>query len=202
MSRRTNTKDGDGRAAVLVRLFAECSDDVKRRGREWYDRAGDIVRDIAAETGRTPAQVAAVLAITSVDVQLRTNIEMTRRACRNGGRTAGRYPNVQRPKVRAALRAECPDECASGPKVSAFYRAVLGDTDALVLDRWAFRAAGVRDGKSPTRAERREVADAYRTAAAIVGEHVRDLQAAIWISVRESTPRSDGRLVRLADVTS
>lgn len=195
------TGNGDGRAAVLVSLFAKCSPDTVRRGREWYDAAAAIVADIAAETGRTREQVAAVLAITSVDVQLGTNVAMTRRACKNGGRTAGRYPNGQRPKVRAALRSDSPGEYATGPKVSAFYRAVLGDRDALVLDRWALRAAGVRE-KSPSRTERAQVADAYRTAAAIVGEHVRDMQAALWVHVRETTPRRDGRLVRLADVTS
>jgi hypothetical protein len=156
-----------------------------------------------ADTYHRPvAQVAAVLAITSVDVQLSTNLRWTEEILR-GEREAGRYPASQAPKVRAALNTRYPGRFVSGPKCSAFYRAIMGDTDALVLDRWAALALGYKRKHLP-RAVRREFEVAYRAAAAACGETVRAFQAITWITVRETTPKK-GRLVvipRLIDITT
>ena len=192
---------GESRLAALLSHFDAAPESRRDRGRRWYAAAAREVRSIAAETGTTFRRAAAVLAITSPDAQLRTNLAWTRAACANGGETAGRYPNGQRPKVRGALTAPRPSEFVKGPKVSAFYRAILGDPEAVVLDRWACYAAGGSRAKTPSRTEAREIADAYREAASIVGEHVRDLQAIVWLQVRETTARTDGRVHRLADVT-
>jgi hypothetical protein len=141
------------------------------------------------------------MAITSPDAQLSTNVRWTEAACRNGGRTAGRYPADQLPKIRAALESKRPGRYATGPKVGAFYRAIMGCPDHLVIDRWASFAAGGPRDKVPPAALRREIERAYRAVAARVGETVRDFQAVVWIVVRETTPRSNGQLVRYADIT-
>lgn len=189
---------------ALLAHYSNADADTLRRGREWYAAARRECAAIAAETGYTVAQVAAVMAITSPDAQLTTNIAWTRAVCSNIRKRVGKYPNAQRPKILAALRdAENPGQYATGPKVSAFYRAIVGDESAMVVDRWAAFAAGhAQRDKVPGVKVRRVIEDAYRTAAANVGETVAAFQAIVWIVVRESTQRADGRIHRLADITA
>lgn len=190
---------------ALLAHYSNADADTLRRGREWYAAARRECAAIAEETGYTVAQVAAVMAITSPDAQLTTNIAWTRKACESrGAEKVGKYPNAQRPKVLAALKnRRDPGQYATGPKVSAFYRAIVGDESAMVVDRWAAFAAGheQRD-KVPGVKIRRTIEAAYRTAAANVGETVAAFQAIVWIVVRESTERADGRIHRLADITA
>jgi len=187
--------------ALLDRYRAADADTI-RRGREWYRAARRAVNEIARETGYSRAQVAAVLAITSPDAQLVSNIDWTRKACLNGGRTAGRYPSDQLPKIRAALVSNRPGQYVKGPKVNAFYRAIMGHEDVLVVDRWASFAAGGPKDRPPAAKARRVITEAYHRAAEIAGETVRDFQAIVWIQARENTARADGRFVRLQDITA
>jgi len=188
----------------LLDWYSAADESQKDRGRRWYAQARRECRKIARESGYSYRQVAAVLAITSPDAQLSTNVRWTRETCLSGGQTAGRYPTDQLPKVRAALAdTRNPGQFATGPKVNAFYRAIIGDEDCLVVDRWASFAAGGPKDRTPRAKERRIIADAYRAAAAFTGESVRDFQAIVWIACRESTTVvRNGREVsrRLADI--
>ncbi len=72
-----------------------------------------------------------------------------------------------------------------GPKTNAFARAIAGDADAVVVDSWMCRAAGL--GKdSPNLTEYRAIADAVRALAAtpVVCMEPATLQALLWIIVR------------------
>lgn len=171
-----------------------------RRGRAWYDAARNACASIEAETGVALDRVAAVMAITSPDAKLSTNVAWTRADClrKLRGQTlrGGRYPTDQAPKVQRALdqRRPNPGLHVTGPKVSAFYRAIMGDDDVLVIDRWAAFAAGYPRDTPPNRTQAATIEAAYRTVSADVGESVRDFQAIVWIVTREETPRSDGRV--------
>ena len=170
-------------ATRLVELYCDASEETRNRGRSWYREAKSAVRRIADETGYSRSQVAAVMSITSPDAQLKANIRWTRQACQNDGETAGRYPRDQLPKIRAALDSTKPGRYATGPKVQEFYRAIMGDPKALVLDRWALRACGLEYGRTALRTARA----AYEMAASATGETVRDFQAIVWIQLRESS---------------
>ena len=185
---------------MLVALYAQASPAVRRRGRSWYPETNRRLREIAERTGSTHAHAVAVFSIVSPAVQLFTALEWTESILR-GERRGGRYPNRQGPRIESALATRYPVKAITGPKVNPFYRALMGDTEALVLDRWAAFAAGHQRDKDIPPAVRRSLEAAYRAAAAAVGETVRAFQAIVWIMVRESTRRTDGRLIRLADVT-
>lgn len=185
---------------MLLALYAQASPAVRRRGRSWYPETNRRLREVAIRTGSTPAQAAAVFSIVSPAVQLVTALNWTEEILR-GERMGGRYPNKQGARIEAALACRYPVTKITGPKVNAFYRAIMGDTNALVLDRWAAFAAGHERGRDIPRAVWRELESAYRAAAAACGETVRAFQAIVWIVARETTRRRDGRMPNYSDVT-
>lgn len=184
---------------MLVSLYEQATPAVRRRGRSWYPEANRKLREIAERTGSTPAHAAAVFAIVSPMVQVMTALKWTEEIL-GGGRAYGGF-HSQAPKIERALASRRPVHHVSGPKVNAFYRAIQGDTQALVLDRWALFAAGVTERTSNVpRAVWREIEAAYRAAAKACGETVRAFQAIVWIVVRASTPKSSGVVPKLADL--
>lgn len=192
-------------AVALLALYSEADADTIKRGRRWYVRARRECQLIARDTGYTLEHVAAVCAITSPDAQLVQNLRWTRTACETrGAEPVGRYPAQMTPKVRAALADKSdPLQYATGPKVSAFARAILGDRDALVIDRWAAYAAGIPRSAKLGPKQRRAIEEAYRRAAAAVGESVRDFQAIVWEWLRAQAVATRGGRpvqVRYADL--
>ena len=72
-----------------------------------------------------------------------------------------------------------------GPKTNAFARAIAGDDNAVVVDVWMCRAAGL--GKdAPNRTEYRAIANAIRSLASTpaICMPPATLQALLWIVVR------------------
>jgi len=94
-----------------------------------------------------------------------------------------------------------------GPKVSAFYRAILGQPDGAV-DVWATRAADIAyseiDGLAPTDPRRAgdpniggrrhaDITAAYAAAGEAFGLAGHEAQAVVWVTIRDSWKRADGR---------
>ncbi len=69
-----------------------------------------------------------------------------------------------------------------GTKVHAFYRALMGDPDAVVVDRRMCRAAGL-DTENPTEKQYHLVAEQVRRIAGQLGWAPAETQAAIWSAV-------------------
>lgn len=180
----------------------------RARGRDWYPAARRWAEELADETGLTLEQVVAILAITSPGAQLVTNLRWTESIARGEVATAGRFPNANAPKIAAVLASPAAaHEYVTGPKVGPFHRAILGDTSQLVLDRWAvFAATGERSDDHLSKVagtKRREAVDtAYRQLARKLRWNVRDLQAAIWLQVRETTENARGIVPQLQDLTA
>lgn len=188
----------DTTTARLLALYHESTAEQRENGRHWYDRFATGCGRIARQTGTPLRRVVATAAITSPDAQLSTNLAWTRTACETrGAALVGRYPNAMAAKYRPILAGEAaPGATVGGDKVTNFYRAILGDTDAVVLDRHALRAAGhLRDTATPL--QYRRIAEQYRAAAAAAGESPRDFQAIVWVVLRE---RGRARLVDIHDL--
>jgi len=96
--------------------------------------------------------------------------------------------------IPAALAFDPMSVIGTQPKVGPFYRAIMGDGDAVTLDVWAVRAAtGITDERHNARlldsvSGRPAIDVAYRRAADITGESARDLQAITWLAVRGIKP--------------
>lgn len=182
----------------LLDLYREATPDQVARGRAWYDNFRAACKAMS-HGYRTPLdRVVHVAAATSPACHVRTNLRWTREAVASGGTArVGRYPNAMAPRVTAALAGDF--EAVGGLKVQHFARAILGDRQAVVLDRWALRAVGHdRDTCTPKQYVR--FALEYFDSAVTVGEHPRDFQAIVWIVLRERATASNGRPLGLADL--
>lgn len=169
--------------ATLVKLAKQGED-----GRYWYDVAyancARAARTLRVETDRFTA----VLAVTSPRVHVRRNIAITL-AYLQEGTLDGVLPNSKRAvkQVERNLgtgRRSYDLLLGTGPKVSAFGRAILGDPDAVVLDVWMARAFGLPTTKSSnpwgTKGAYRKGAERVRVAAEQLGWTPREVQAAVW----------------------
>lgn len=168
-------------------------------GRCWYADARAVAELLADAYGTTVAQAAYVLAALSPNTSWSANIRAAEHACegyRDGTdpdswRGAGYSEN--RRKAWRILSGEL--GALQGPKVTMFARGILGDPDACTVDVWMQRAAGIGGAvgsPAPTVREHRVIRAAIERVAAATGETVRDLQAIVWVHVRnESTGREE-----------
>lgn len=185
----------------LHSTYRRATPDQIERGRAWYADFRRECARIARDTGVPLARVVATAAITSPDARLSTNLMWTRKACEaRGACKVGRYPNAMHARYAPILSGSvAPLRGVGGDKVTAFYRAIMGDRDSVVLDRWALRAVG-HDRDTCTPKQYREYAARYRRAAEVEGEHPADFQAIVWIVLRDDAMRSDGARQGLTDL--
>jgi hypothetical protein len=170
--------------AAISATYARASSKDIADGRAWYPsvmaRCHAMADDLVP-----PGTVAAVISALSPRCQWAVNLrwaEATIAAFRAGESDppAVNFP-ANRAKAWSALTLG-PDVIRA-PKTSSFVANIRGDTDAVTVDVWAMRAAGIeRDSLSPLQYAR--IVSAYREVAATVGETPRDLQAITWCVIR------------------
>jgi len=73
----------------------------------------------------------------------------------------------------------------NGPKITRFFRNIIGDTSAVTIDVWAQRIATGKDSSTPPKgAMYLTLERAYQLAAEQIGVPARDVQAATWVNIR------------------
>lgn len=154
-------------------------------GRGWYDAAREwaCVRFGPAKG----SLLLRYLAATSPRASIYFNLRFALRALRDHLAGAlGQGYGVPANDVSCALVAA--GRPLTGPKVSAFDRALAGDPDAMALDVWMARIAGCA-GEAPTAREAEAIRTAIRSAARILGGTPAEIQAAAWCAVRAERGR-------------
>jgi hypothetical protein len=167
----------------LRKHWTAATPEQRRAGRVWYTEARAMVRAMAMEHATTSATVAGVIAATSPRLHWVRNVAVSRGVLA-GERVTGVFrANLDKAK-RIAAGAK-PLAVLGGNKVRAFYRALLGDCRAAVVDVWILRASGLAP---EARLERgglyeRVVAALVKLAAQLrIG--AAELQATIWVVAR------------------
>lgn len=168
----------------MVNMYHRCTPGQRVEGRRWYDEASNTVLEYANEYELDPERVAGVIATLSPFVTWQQNVESAERVFKAHKRrelmppmVAGFDRNRQKAWVVLVHGTE-----VTGPKVTAFKRAMLGDTDSVTLDRWMFRIGFNKEEGNQT--ERRMLERSLRSAASICGETPRDMQAILWVQIR------------------
>ena len=82
-------------------------------------------------------------------------------------------------KARAIARGERPLSVLRGPKVRAFYRAIVGDSSSVAVDRHCARVCGL--GPKLGLGQYRRIEQAIREVAAKHKRSPSEVQAVIWI---------------------
>jgi hypothetical protein len=146
----------------------------------WYFDAQEVAEDVAENLGASLEIGASVVSAFSPRERWSSNVAKAL-AFSQGKPVAGLSNNIR--MAEAAKVAGF--DALKGLKTNAFARAIAGDTDAVVIDVWMMRAAGMPTD-SPNKTQYREVSEAVRNVAAEFGITPRTAQALIWIIVRGS----------------
>lgn len=147
----------------------------------WYDDAREFAESLRVQRPEWSLQVAA-----SVVSAFSPRVTWAHNKAKATQYAQGITPKGLYAHVNAADR--CVREGFNGlrgPKTNAFARAIAGDRDAVVVDVWMCRAAGL--GKdAPNATEYRAIADAIKALAGTpaVCMAPATLQALLWIIVR------------------
>jgi hypothetical protein len=146
----------------------------------WYDEASLVANDIANIMGLDLERGASVLSAFSPRERWASNVRKAY-AFANGLPVSGLTNNL-----RMAERAVSDGfEALKGLKTNAFARAIAGDSDAIVIDVWMMRAAGMPTD-SPNKGQYRELSQAVSLVAQEFSIAPRVAQALIWIVERGS----------------
>jgi hypothetical protein len=146
----------------------------------WYFDAQEVAEDVAENLGASLEIGASVVSAFSPRERWSSNVAKAL-AFSQGKPVVGLSNNI---RMAEAARVAGFD-ALKGLKTNAFARAIAGDTDAVVIDVWMMRAAGMPTD-SPNKSQYREVSEAVRNVAAEFGITPRTAQALIWIIVRGS----------------
>lgn len=168
----------------LRRLGQTMTEDQVEAGIAWYPNARREARRIARVSGLTLHRAAGIIAVLSPRRTWSTNIQFAEEAAL--GNPKGLFAD----RAEAIVQGARPLDVLSGPKVRAFYRNILGDTEAITVDCWTHRAAAgdpamhADRSSSLLRSRYGKVAQAFRDVAPEFGLLPSQFQAAIWITIR------------------
>lgn len=169
-------------ARRLVALWHAADHAVRTAGVQWYRTARATARRLARVHSCSLATAAGVIAALSPRLGWTYNVLAADLVLGHAERVPGVF-RTSLAKARRIADGARPSAVLGGPKVRAFYRALMGDTSAAVVDVWTARAAGVDPvGLSPKLYD--QVARALRMGADEVGTTTSSLQAVAWVSVR------------------
>ena len=168
----------------LRSVWATASPEHIKQGRDWYPNARALIFELSMAYGTTVEIAAGVVAALSQQCRWSTNIERARHVL-DGGNDPGGLPAAVDKAIRIR-EGEDPEEVL-GPrahKIKAFYRALLGDDAAAVIDTWMLKAFDwAKQGYGPR--QYRRLALILSREARKVGLAVTEYQAAVWCSIRE-----------------
>lgn len=192
---RANVAEHADMVAAVIETYGRTTPESRAAGRAWYPTAGRMVRSIALDTLTPAERVAGALAALSPRNPWRWNVaDAYVFATAYAANPHGPIPcattfSVNRGNAWLALAGDSP----RGIKVRAFVAAILGDHGAVVIDTWAVRIAtrgALRDVRD---AEYGPIVEAYRDAAAMVGETPAALQAMTWLVAQSEGMASSRR---------
>jgi hypothetical protein len=151
-------------------------------GERWYRESRRFARSLQREHGGGLAKPAGVIAALSPQVQWAVNKRMAAHYMAHGEPGEGCL-RLSEERAYRIWRGDKPLSVLRGPKTRAFYRAIMGDENAAVVDTWILAAVNWPSrGISPKQYER--VAAALKDAARVTGLGTATFQAVVWVVVR------------------
>lgn len=169
----------------ILAQFRAASPEHVAAGMEWYDLAYTACERLGRWHGYTATQATCALAHLSPRVGWLRNLTNLEALLSGEDKPAGTFT---RSWEMAAHSLTVPDPLDTfstrARKTRSFVKAILGDTNAVTVDIWTARAAGVEERSVSTSSGYIIVADAYRRASGHVGIPAREVQAITWCHLR------------------
>jgi hypothetical protein len=147
----------------------------------WYHEAQEVAEDVAENLGASLEVGASIVAAFSPRERWSSNVAKAL-AFSMGKPVAGLQNNYR----MAERSLELGFDALNGQKTNAFARAIAGDPNAIVIDVWMIRAAGMDASKGVNKTQYNELSEAVRVVANEFGITPRTAQALIWIVQRGS----------------
>ncbi len=168
---------------VFLPHWHAASDETREAGLAWYERAQVITGRWAQIYGVNKAFVCGIIAVLSQRQRWQTNLLQAER-CLQWYRPKGIKSAVDKAlAIFENADFETLEHSVRGPKVEAFYDAIMGNTASVVLDSHMIRAA-YPDKRSLTVKQYAALASVLRAEAASVGVAPREFQAVVWCQIR------------------
>ncbi len=145
----------------------------------WYDEAHAIARGLSAISGLTIEKCASVIAAFSPRERWASNVKYAHMFI-NGGTPPTLTNNINMAYAAMSLGFDA----LNGRKTNAFARNIAGDKDAVTIDVWMIRAAGMDANKGVNDTQYRILSEIVKELAADRGMYPATAQALIWIIVR------------------
>lgn len=167
----------------VLRVYDRASGAEREAGATWYDVAGDLTAYIGQESGYGRVHAAAVVAHLSPRFPWPRNVAAAEWLLMRGERFTG----VLHRSYRAALASMShpdPGATLSGPKTRRFFLNLIGDYEAVTVDVWATRAAGVTEDQLKLAGVYDAVEHAFRLAARRRDISPAAMQATTWVVTR------------------
>ena len=152
------------------------------QGAAWYDEAAQAIRELARWHGCSIETAAGVVAALSQRQTWERNLQLAEDTL-SGLRPATLQAVAN--KAEAIRDGAEPLDILKGDKIRAFYGALRGDEEAVVIDTWMRKAYG-HPRESMTPKQYAVIAGALREDAAAVGMSPAKFQAAVWVTIRGS----------------
>ena len=147
----------------------------------WYNEAQEVAEDVAEILGVSLEIGASVVSAFSPRERWSSNVAKAF-AFAHGKPITGLQNNLR--MAQSAMTYGF--DALIGQKTNAFARAIAGDADAVVIDVWMIRAAGLDASKGVNKTQYNTLANSVRTIAKEFGLTPRTAQALIWIVKRGS----------------
>lgn len=132
-------------------------------------------------------RMACLIACTSMRASVSSSITLAEKAARLLDAGQSLHPHLIRGHV-AAIEHWLQTGTLRGPKIAAFAAAILGDPNAVPVDRWMYRVAEI----PPTRKSRLLIVDGVTALARDYGISPAEAQASIWCGAKRLAGDSAG----------
>lgn len=168
----------------ILRTFDRATAADLEAGARWYAEAQGYAREWAADLNIPLEHCAAVISHLSPRQSWSRNVLAAHEALQGRQWPGTMTREYERARAVLAMPPAEVEDTFGGPKTRRFYRNIMGDVEAVTVDVWAARVAGVAEDKLSRVGVYDAVEHAYRLAARRRGVDPSTMQATTWIVAR------------------
>lgn len=167
----------------ILAVFDRATKSDVEAGATWYDEAQDLAANLGRTSGHGLEAAAAVISHLSPRTTWTRNVAGAIALLTYGERADG-VIGANFDRAYTSLESDDPESTFGGPKTLRFYRNIIGDTEAVTVDVWAARVAGVDEALLGRVGVYDAVEAAYQRAARKRGVTPSTMQATTWVVAR------------------